>query len=65
MNKPNNPKCNTCFVVNNILRCWNCKYKTQKWQRKNKRPIMILGKNDFDLYKPKIESEVENDKNRI
>ena len=59
MNKPNNPKCDTCFVVNNILRCWNCKYKTKEWERKNKRPIMILGKNDFDLYKYKAESEIK------
>lgn len=55
MNKPNNPKCNTCFVVNNILRCWNCKYRTQEWELKNKRPIMIIG--ESDLYKPKTKSE--------
>ena len=55
MNKPGNPKCNTCFVVNNILRCWNCKYRTQEWERKNKRPVMVIG--EKDLYKPKAESE--------
>ena len=38
MNKPNNPKCDTCYVTNNILRCFNCKYKTKEWERKNIRP---------------------------
>lgn len=55
MNKPNNPKCNTCFVVNNILRCWHCKHRTQEWELKNKIPIMIIG--ESDLYKPKTKSE--------
>ena len=54
MNKPNTPKCDSCFVVNNILRCWQCKYKTQEWKRKNIRPIMMVG--ESDLYKPKVES---------
>lgn len=57
MNKPNNQKCNTCFVINNVLRCWNCKYKTKEWERKNIRPIMILS--EHDLYKPKSESKEE------
>mgnify|MGYP003421980267 FL=1 len=55
MNKPNNPKCNTCFITNNILRCFNCKYKTKEWMDKNMRPIIMLG--EKDLYKSKIESE--------
>lgn len=55
MSKPNNPKCDTCFVVDNVLRCFNCKYKTKEWERKNIRPIMMLG--EKDLYKPKAESE--------
>lgn len=58
MNKPNNPKCATCFVINNTLRCWNCKYKTKEWERtelENIRPIMMRG--EKDLYKPKAESE--------
>ena len=57
MNKPNNRKCNTCFVINNVLRCWNCKYKTKEWECKNIRPIMILG--EHDLYKLKSEREEE------
>ena len=30
MNKPNNPKCNTCFITNNVLRCFivNIKLKS-------------------------------------
>lgn len=55
MNKPNNPKCNTCFVINNVLRCFNCKYKTKEWMYKNMMPIIMLG--EKDLYKSKIESE--------
>ena len=55
MNKPNNPKCNTCSIVNNVLRCWNCKYRTKEWERKNMKCIIMLGEND--LYKPKVESE--------
>lgn len=55
MSKPNNPKCDTCSVTHNILRCFNCKYKTKEWQSKNIRPIMMRGKKD--LYKPKGESE--------
>jgi hypothetical protein len=58
-NKPNNPKCNTCFVVNNLLRCWQCKYKTQEWKLKNIRPIMMIS--ESDLYKPK--GEVKNNEN--
>jgi hypothetical protein len=59
MNKPNNHKCDSCFVINNILRCWNCKYKTEEWKLKNKRPVMLFG--EKDLYKPKVESDVGND----
>lgn len=55
MNKPNNPKCATCFVTNNILRCFNCKHKTKEWEIKNIRPIMMRG--EKDLYKAKAESE--------
>ena len=57
MNKPNNPKCDTCFVTNNVLRCFNCKYKTKEWERKNARPILMRG--EKDLYKRKAESEIE------
>jgi len=56
MDKPNNPKCNTCFVKHNILRCWNCRYKTDEWLKQNlNHPIMMIGEND--LYKSKTESE--------
>ncbi len=55
MNKPINPKCDTCFVIDNTLRCFNCKYKTEAWVCKNLRPIMMLS--EKDLYKPKVESE--------
>ena len=55
MNKPNTPKCKTCFVVNNVLRCWSCKYKTKEWEYKNMMPIIMPG--EKDLYKPKAESE--------
>lgn len=55
MSKPNNPKCATCFVINNALRCWNCKYKTKEWECENIRPIIMRG--EKDLYKPKAESE--------
>lgn len=55
MNKPNNPKCDTCFVVNNVLRCWNCKHKTKEWECKNIRPIMMCG--EKDLYKAKVGRE--------
>ena len=55
MNKPNNPKCNTCFITNNVLRCFNCKYKTKEWMYKNMMPVIILG--EKNLYKSKIESE--------
>jgi hypothetical protein len=57
MSKPNNPKCATCFVVNNYLRCWCCKYRTKEWERENTKPVMITG--EGDLYKPKVESGVE------
>ena len=57
MNKPNGPKCDSCFVTNNILRCCNCKYKTKEWVFDNLRPIMMIG--EKDLYKPKPEKEVE------
>lgn len=54
MNKPNNPKCDTCFVVDNFLRCWGCKYKTLEWKRKQHlRPVMMIG--EKDLYKRKAE----------
>lgn len=53
MNKPNNPKCDTCFVINNVLRCFNCKYKTKEWECKNIKPIIMRG--EKDLYKPKAE----------
>ena len=55
LNKPSNPKCNTCFVVNNVLRCWNCKYKTKEWEHKNWGPVIMRG--EKDLYTAKIESE--------
>ena len=55
MNKLNNPKCNTCFITNNVLRCFNCKYKTKEWMYKNMMPVIMLG--EKDLYKSKIESE--------
>ena len=57
MAKPDNPKCNTCFVINNKLRCWNCKYKTQEWKNKNMGLVIMRG--EKDLYRPKAESEVE------
>ena len=47
MNKPNNPKCNTCFVINNVLRCFNCKYKTKEWMYKNMMPIMMQGEKTY------------------
>lgn len=53
MNKPNNPKCDTCFVVDNFLRCWGCKYKTPEWKYKNLKPIMIIGENDLHKQKTK------------
>lgn len=56
MNKPNNPKCNSCFVVNNVLRCWSCKYKTKEWECRNLRPIMMCG--EKDLYKAKVGGEL-------
>ena len=55
MSKPNNPKCDTCFVINNSLRCWNCKYKTKEWEHKHIMRIIMRG--EKDLYKPKAESE--------
>lgn len=55
MNKPNNSKCDTCFVKNNRLRCWCCKYKTEEWRCQNNGPIKIIG--DVDLYKPKESEE--------
>lgn len=55
MNKPNNPKCNTCFITNNVLRCFNCKYKTKEWMYKNMMPVIMLG--EKNLYKSKIESK--------
>lgn len=55
MNKPNNPICDTCYVTNNILRCFNCKYKTKEWEHKNMMRIIMRG--EKDLYKPKAESE--------
>ena len=55
MSKPNNPKCDTCFVINNPLRCWTCKYKTEEWQSKNLKSVFLIG--EHDLYKPKSESE--------
>lgn len=60
MNKPNNPKCNTCFVTNNILRCFNCKHKTKEWELKNIRLVMMRG--EKDLYKQKAESKEEAEK---
>ena len=55
MNKPNNSKCDTCFVKNNVLRCWSCKHRTKEWENKNMMPIILRG--EMDLYKPKMESE--------
>ena len=55
MNKPNNPKCDICFVKNNPLRCWACKYKTEEWKSKNLKPVLFY--EEYDLYKPKSESE--------
>lgn len=60
MNKPNTLKCKTCFVVDNVLRCWSCKYKTKEWEYKNMMPIIMPG--EKDLYKPKEESEVNNER---
>ena len=56
MNKPNNPKCNSCFVVNNVLRCWSCKHKTKEWECRNLRPIMMCV--EKDLYKVKVGREL-------
>ena len=53
MNKPNNLKCDTCFVINNPLRCWNCKYKTKEWKHKNVMRVIMRG--EKDLYKSKTE----------
>ena len=55
MNKPNNSKCDTCFVIDNVIRCWVCKYRTKEWEHKNMMPIIIQG--EQDLYKYKAESE--------
>ena len=55
MSKPNSPKCDTCFVINNALRCWSCKYKTKEWTYNNIMPVILRG--EKDLYKHKAESE--------
>lgn len=56
MSKPNNPKCNTCFVEHNILRCMVCKYKTEEWVYENCfRPVIMLG--EKDMYKKKSEAK--------
>ena len=54
MKKSNNPKCDTCAVIHNVLRCWCCKYKTKEWMAENLMYVMIAG--EGDCYKPKVES---------
>lgn len=55
MNKPDNPKCDSCRIINNALRCWQCKYKTEKWMAQHLMSIILEG--DYDLYIPKDEEK--------
>lgn len=49
--KPKTPKCDTCFVVKNKLRCCMCKYKTEEWLSEHISSVMFV--DDCDCYKPK------------
>lgn len=51
MSKPNSPKCKTCTVINNKLRCGTCKYKTKEWLYENISTVMLFG--DFNNYREK------------
>lgn len=57
MSKPDNPKCESCFVVNNKLRCCTCKHKTEEWLKTANffSTAMLLG--DSDNYMSKEEYE--------
>lgn len=55
INKPNNPKCDSCFVINNLLRCSICKHRTEEWMRKNMTKMNPVLVGDFDMYQRKKE----------
>lgn len=59
-NKPNGPKCDSCFVINNYLRCCICKYRTEEWMKKNMAEIKPVMDSDFDMYHSKKISESMN-----
>lgn len=60
MSKPDSPKCKTCTVINNKLRCGTCKYKTKEWLSEHISTVMPLA--DFDNYKEKEEYKEKNER---
>ena len=54
MGKPKGEKCDTCFVINNKLRCSMCKYASKEWVF-SKEGACVSG--DFDCYKPRESDE--------
>lgn len=56
MSKPDSPKCKTCTVVNNKLRCCTCKYKTKEWLVEHISGEYLLTA-DWDNYKEKESSD--------
>ena len=48
MSKPNTEKCKKCRIINNIIRCGSCKWKTQEWynEQRLKYPVLLIGEHD-------------------
>ena len=61
MGKPNNPKCESCFVINNKLRCGTCKYKTEDWLMENLATVMFVGNYDHYMSKEEYKRRNENE----
>ena len=62
MSKPDSPKCKTCAVINNKLRCSTCKYKTKEWLSENISSVMLLG--DHDNYREKNLSKMKESEDK-
>lgn len=50
MAKPKSEKCESCFVVNNKLRCSMCKHAPKEWIFSDDGACVVGG---FDMYKEK------------
>ena len=56
MAKPKTEKCESCFVINNKLRCSMCKYAPKEWIFSDDGACVVGG---FDMYKEKENQDHE------